>query len=90
MIRTLDLGKYNIRINVILPGMIRTDRLKKKFEFYKNVPSRYTLIGDIADGKNIAEAAYYFVAHAKNTTGAELVVDGGNTIQLHPIIFNNN
>ena len=31
-----------------------------------------------------ADAVWYFAAHARNTTGAELVVDGGNTIQLYP------
>jgi hypothetical protein len=29
---------------------------------------------------------YYFAACARNTTGAELVVDGGNTIQLYPVV----
>ncbi len=82
----LDLGKYNIRVNAVLPGMIRTDRWEKNPDFYKNVPSRYTPIGDVADGKDIAEAVLYFAAHARNTTGAELTVDGGNTIQLYPII----
>ncbi len=81
-----DLGKYNIRVNAVLPGMIKTDRWKKNPEAYKDVPSRYTPIGDVAVGKDIAEAAYYFVCHARNTTGAELVVDGGNMIQLYPII----
>ncbi len=82
----LDLGKYNIRVNAVLPGMIKTDRWEKNPEFYASVPSRFTPIGDVAVGKDIAEAAYYFAAHARNTTGAELVVDGGNTIQLYPII----
>lgn len=82
----LDLGKYNIRVNAVLPGMIRTDRWEKNPEFYAKVPSKYTPIGDVADGKDIADAIYYFAAHARNTTGAELVVDGGNTIQLYPII----
>ena len=82
----LDLGKYNIRINAVLPGMIRTDRWDKNPDFYNNVPSRYTPIGDVAVGEDIADAVYYFAAHARNTTGAELVVDGGNTIQLYPII----
>ncbi len=81
-----DLGKYNIRVNAVLPGMIKTDRWEKNPDFYKDVPSRYTPIGDVAVGKDVAEAAYYFVAHARNTTGAELVVDGGNMIQLYPII----
>jgi 3-oxoacyl-[acyl-carrier protein] reductase len=82
----LDLGKYNIRVNAVLPGMIKTDRWEKNPEFYKTVPSRYTPIGDVAVGADIADAVFYFAAHARNTTGAELVLDGGNTIQLYPII----
>ena len=82
----LDLGKYNIRVNAVLPGMIKTDRWDKNPEFYKSVPSRYTPLGDVAVGDDIADAVWYFAACARNTTGAELVVDGGNTIQLYPII----
>lgn len=82
----LDLGKYNIRVNAVLPGMIRTDRWIENPDFYKDVPSRYTPIGDVATGEDIADAVWYFAAHSKNTTGAELTVDGGNTIQLYPII----
>ena len=82
----IDLGKYNIRVNAVLPGMIKTDRWEKNPEFYKTVPSRYTPIGEVAVGEDIADAVFYFAAHARNTTGAELVVDGGNTVQLYPII----
>lgn len=82
----LDLGKYNIRVNAILPGMIKTDRWEKNPDFYRDVPSRFTPIGDVAVGEDVADAVYYFAAHARNTTGAELVIDGGNTIQLYPII----
>lgn len=86
----LDLGKYNIRVNAILPGMIRTDRWEKNPDFYAKVPSKYTPIGDVAVGSDVADAVWYFAAHARNTTGAELVVDGGNTIQLYPIIPEDN
>ena len=55
-------------------------------DFYKNVPSRYTPIGDVAVGEDVADAVWYFAENARNTTGAELVVDGGNTIQLYPIV----
>lgn len=82
----LDLGKYNIRVNAVLPGMIKTDRWEKNPDFYKDVPSRFTPIGDVAVGEDVADAVWYFAVHARNTTGAELVVDGGNTIQLYPII----
>lgn len=84
-----DLGKYNIRVNAVLPGMIKTDRWEKNPEFYAKVPSRFTPIGDVAVGEDVADAVYYFAAFARNTTGAELVVDGGNTIQLYPIIPDN-
>ena len=82
----LDLGKYNIRVNAVLPGMIKTDRWEKNPDFYKSVPSRFTPLGDVAVGADVADAVYYFAAMARNTTGAELVVDGGNTIQLYPIV----
>lgn len=85
----LDLGKYNIRVNAVLPGMIKTDRWEKNPDFYKTVPSRYTPLGDVAVGDDIADAVYYFAACARNTTGAELTVDGGNTIQLYPIVPEN-
>ena len=82
----LDLGKYNIRVNAVLPGMIKTDRWEKNPDFYRDVPSRYTPLGDVAVGEDIADAVWYFAVGARNTTGAELVVDGGNTIQLYPIL----
>ena len=88
MMRALavDLGKYNIRVNAVLPGMIRTERWEKNPDFYKNVPSRFTPLGDVADGSDVADAVWYFAAHARNTTGAELIVDGGNSIRLYPVI----
>ena len=88
MMHTLavDLGKYNIRVNAVLPGVIKTDRWEKFPELYENVPSRFTPIGDVAVGEDIADAVSYFAAHGRNTTGAELVVDGGNMVQLYPIV----
>lgn len=82
----LDLGKYNIRVNAVLAGMIKTDRWEKNPEFYKNVPSRFTPLGDVAVGADVADAVWYFAEYSRNTTGAELVVDGGNTVQLYPVI----
>lgn len=81
-----DLGKYNIRVNAVLPGMIKTERWTQNPEFYETVPSRFTPLGDVAVGSDIADAIWYFAYNARNTTGAELTVDGGNTIQLYPLI----
>ena len=85
----LDLGKYGIRVNAVLPGMIKTDRWEKNPDFYATVPSRWTPLGEVAVGADVAEAAYLLPAHAPNTTGAELSVDGGNMIQLYPLVPEN-
>ena len=82
----LDLGKYNIRVNAVLPGMIKTDRWENNYNNCRAALSNYTPLGDIAEFSDIADAVWYFAAHARNTTGAELVVDGGNMIQLYPIV----
>ena len=87
----LDLGKYNIRVNAVLPGMIKTDRWENDFNHCREALSNYTPLGNIADFEDIANAVYYFGSGmSKNTTGAELAVDGGNMIQLYPIIDERN
>ncbi len=82
----LDLGKYNIRVNAVLPGMIKTDRWESNYNNCREALSNYTPLQDIAEFADIADAVWYFAAHARNTTGAELTIDGGNMIQLYPII----
>lgn len=89
MMRALafDLGKYNIRVNAVLPGMIKTDRWENNYNNCRAALSNYTPLGDIATFEDIANAVYYFGSdESRNTTGAELVVDGGNMIQLYPIV----
>ncbi|MBQ9801943.1 MAG: SDR family oxidoreductase [Clostridia bacterium] len=82
-----DLGKYGIRVNAVLPGMIKTDRWENNYNDCRNALSNFTPLGDIADFEDIANAVYYFGSdQSKNTTGAELTVDGGNMIQLYPIV----
>lgn len=83
----LDLGKYNIRVNCVLPGMIKTDRWKANLNGCRDSLANKTPLGDIAEFEDIANAAYYFGSdQSRNTTGAELVVDGGNSIRLTPDI----
>lgn len=82
-----DLGKYAIRVNAVLPGMIKTSRWEANYNNCKNAPSNFTPLGDIAEFEDIANAAWYLGSdQSRNTTGAELVVDGGNMIQLYPMI----
>ncbi len=84
----VDLGKYGIRSNVVLPGTIKTTRWigmgDKQISNGTMVP-----IGDISDFEDIANAAWFLGSNeSKNITGAELAVDGGMTAQLYPDILN--
>ncbi|MBP3360115.1 MAG: SDR family oxidoreductase [Clostridia bacterium] len=81
----VDWGKYGIRSNCVLPGMIKTERWKNNVNNCKYYLANYTPIEDIADFEDIANAVWYFGSdESKNTTGAELVVDGGMLAQLTP------
>ncbi len=83
----VDLGKFGIRSNVVLPGMIKTDRWEKNLNNAKLCLANYTPIEDIAEFEDVANAAWYFGSdQSRNTTGTELVVDGGMLAQLTPNI----
>jgi len=84
----LDLGKYGIRSNVVLPGTIKTERWYQMGS-KQIVNGTLTPIGDISDYEDVANAVWYFATDmSKNTTGTELIVDGGMSCQLYPEILN--
>lgn len=83
----LDLGKYNIKVNSVLPGMIKTERWINNYNDCRNALSNYTPLHDIAEFEDVANAAYFLGSEqSRNSTGAELSVDGGNLIQLYPLL----
>lgn len=83
----VDWGKYGIRSNCVLPGMIKTERWHNNVNNAKYCLPNYTPIEDIAEFEDIANAVWYFASdESRNTTGAELVVDGGMLAQLTPNI----
>ncbi len=83
----LDWGKFGIRVNSVLPGMIKTIRWENNYNNCRNSMANFTPLGDIAEFADVANATWYLGSdEARNTTGAELTVDGGNMIQLHPIL----
>ena len=84
----VDWGKYGIRSNCVLPGMIKTERWERNENNAKYCLPNYTPIEDIATFEDVANAAWYLGSDAsRNTTGAEIVVDGGMLAQLTPNIM---
>ncbi len=84
----VDLGKYGIRVNVVLPGTIKTERWVKMGN-RQIVNGALTPIGDISDFEDVANACWFFGTDmSKNITGTEMIVDGGMSCQLYPQILN--
>merc|ERR1712066_571624 len=73
-----ELGKFGIRVNVILPGFIKTPMTdvvpdKVKMSFISQIP-----LGDFGDPLDIAEvSAFLASSRSKYITGASLDVNGG-------------
>ncbi|MBR4768194.1 MAG: SDR family oxidoreductase [Lachnospiraceae bacterium] len=83
----VDLGRYGIRSNAVLPGTIKTERWVSMGN-KQIVNGEMTPIGDISDFEDIANAAFFLgTDESKNVTGAELTVDGGMSSQLYPEVL---
>ncbi len=81
----VDFGQYGIRSNCVLPGMIKTERWRNNLNNCQHSLPNYTPLCDIAEFQDVANAAWYFGSEqSQNTTGAELIVDGGMLAQLTP------
>jgi 3-oxoacyl-[acyl-carrier protein] reductase len=73
-------GKWNITVNSIAPGMIDTpmkiDATPEEYEFVANL----TPLGRVAQPIDIARVALFFAQENLFVSGANLVVDGGSSL----------
>jgi 3-oxoacyl-[acyl-carrier protein] reductase len=65
-----------IRVNVVLPGFVRTRFAGWPQESF-DAAEKITPLRHLASVEDVAEAALFFAAIAKSTTGESVVVDGG-------------
>ena len=73
-----ELGRYNIRVNVVAPGFTATEMVKAMPEKVLEGMKAHTPLGRLGEPGDIANA-YLFLAsdEAAFITGATLRVDGG-------------
>ncbi|WP_300381507.1 SDR family NAD(P)-dependent oxidoreductase [Henriciella sp.] len=79
----LELGPYNIRVNCVAPGLIKTDFARALWENPENAKrvEEGTPMRRIGDPEDIAGAAIFLASDAgKYMAGQSIVVDGGSVI----------
>ena len=80
----LELAKQRIRVNTVLPGMIKGTLLNNTHSFseeqLKEDKKKYPL-GDYGTCEDVANGIAFLLSDlSKYITGAELVIDGGLTL----------
>jgi NAD(P)-dependent dehydrogenase (short-subunit alcohol dehydrogenase family) len=79
----VNYGKYNVRINAICPGTVRTPIWGPTLEVDPHIfekLSKWYPLGRVGEPRDIAQAALFLVSdEAAWITGETLVVDGGLT-----------
>jgi len=79
----VEYGPFNVRVNCIAPGLIKTDFARALWEDAPALDERMqtTPLRRIGEADEIAGAAVYLASNASTyMTGQSLVVDGGVTI----------
>ena len=75
----MEYGAYNIRANVICPGVVLTRMIgAHNDQELKEIGSRATVLNRIGEPEEVAKAALFLVSDdASYVTGISLLVDGG-------------
>jgi 3-oxoacyl-[acyl-carrier protein] reductase len=73
-----ELGRYQINVNVVLPGLILTPTIAKMAEKYQNMIIQNTPLGRIGQTEEVANVVVFLVSdEASFMTGAAVEVSGG-------------
>ena len=80
----IELGRYNIQVNAILPGYIETELSINTPEVFKDATKRRSATGKHGTLEQLEGVAVFLAStHSDFMTGQGLVLDGGHTI--HPL-----
>lgn len=79
-----SLGRWNINVNAIAPGVTRSDLTTAQGCFseenYKKYSASWTMLNRLGEAEDIAAAVLYLASPmGRQVTGQVLVVDGGTT-----------
>jgi 3-oxoacyl-[acyl-carrier protein] reductase len=76
-----ELGRYQINVNVVLPGLILTPTIDKMAEKYRNMIIERTPLGRIGQPEEVANVVAFLASdEASFVTGATVEVSGGSSM----------
>lgn len=89
-VAALELGRYNIRVNAIGPGLIHTPAtagFQAMPEIYQGFIEN-TPMGRAGEPEDVAQLAVYLASDASSLmTGQALYIDGGQSLKKYPELF---
>jgi 3-oxoacyl-[acyl-carrier protein] reductase len=76
-----ELGKFNINVNVVAPGMVLTDMMDKIPPEFKNAALSETVVGRFATPEDVGCLIAFLCSDlARHITGEVIKIDGGQSI----------
>ena len=76
-----ELGRFNVNVNVVAPGMVMTDMAKSIPPEFLNKAVDETVLGRIATPEDCANVVLFLCSDmARHVTGEVIKVDGGQYI----------
>jgi 3-oxoacyl-[acyl-carrier protein] reductase len=76
-----ELGKFNVNVNAIAPGMVLTDMMEKIPEEFKQKAAAESVLGRLAAPEDIANLVVFLSSErSRHITGEVIKVDGGQYI----------
>jgi len=76
-----ELGKFNVNVNVVAPGMVMTEMAGNIPPEFLNIAINETVLGRVADPEDVANVVAFLCSGlARHVTGEVIKVDGGQYI----------
>ena len=76
-----ELGRYNVNVNAIAPGLIETDMVKEAPEKVRDLALSEIVLGRLGQPEEVAWVVSFLCSDlARHITGEVITVDGGQYI----------
>ena len=76
-----ELGKFNVNVNVVAPGMVLTDMMESIPPEFKNIALAETVVGRFATPEDVAHIVAFLCSDlSRHITGEVIKIDGGQYI----------